>query len=47
MESVNGNTLPAKGKVHCFRQPLMESNGQDRQGAKSCVSVYFVPVERR
>ena len=33
--------------MHCFRQPLTESNGRDRQGEKPCVSVYFVPVERQ
>ena len=29
-ESINENALPVKGKVHCFRQPLTESNSRDR-----------------
>ena len=33
--------------MHCFRQPLTESNRRDRQGAKSCVSVFCVSVERQ
>ena len=31
-ESVNGNALFVKGKVHCLRQPLTESNGQNGKG---------------
>ena len=46
-ESVNGNALPVKGKVHCLRQPLTESNLIICSGQYNAFPFVFSPSKDR